>query len=119
MGRLVRISQSSEVTWSVMKQDASYSCLQEERLYEKWAKQLLVSLTLPEHLSETSAELVVYEVMRLHWGAPSPHQSQRFEPTPLKKFIYTLVQGNDNSTQPSNIALLHNKMTFKPITLII
>ncbi|EFX01739.1 snf2 family helicase [Grosmannia clavigera kw1407] len=79
LGRLVRIGQNSNVTWSILKQDASYSCLQEERLYEKWAKQLLAALTLPEHLSDTSAEVVVYEVMRLHWGAPFNRYAWRLD----------------------------------------
>lgn len=66
----MRIGQTGQVSWMIVVQDGSYMNSQEQRLNEKWAKQLLTTLPIPAHATGAAADIVAYEVARQYWGSP-------------------------------------------------
>ncbi|KAI9172675.1 hypothetical protein HJFPF1_02185 [Paramyrothecium foliicola] len=69
-GRLNRIGQKDKVIWHDLKVIDTYHDYQEKSALSKLACQMSAEVTIPDWLTDTLREIVIYEIMRTEFGHP-------------------------------------------------
>ncbi|CAF3600281.1 unnamed protein product [Fusarium graminearum] len=69
-GRLIRIGQKHQVTWTFLKIADSYHDNIERLAVSKWAPQLSAEIDLPDWISDELREILIYEVIKTYLAQP-------------------------------------------------
>ncbi|CAK7236179.1 hypothetical protein SBRCBS47491_009548 [Sporothrix bragantina] len=69
-GRLVRLGQRESVEWTLIKADNTYANVQEARVCNQCATQILSGIPLAAYVIGNAARLVVFEAIKAFWGQP-------------------------------------------------